>query len=166
MRWINAIRLCPAIPSLQHALPYPIHLSYPKTLHLTKPSVHITIREQLSISLLRDGGLNSFELKGDLDLRVTDAAQSKIRLLLAPTSHADLQFKQHPNVAKFAPGGGDKIIALKDATRSFPVGQGLGVLRWRMTSKDESAVPLNGEWAQSLKGQAVGECRSGTWSNE
>jgi hypothetical protein len=109
----------------------------------------VTIREQLSVSLLRDGGLNSFELKGDLDLRVNDAAQGKIRLALAPSTHADLQFKQHPNVAKFG-AAGEKVIALKDPSRSFPVGQGLGVLRWRMTAKDESAVPLTGEWGAGL----------------
>jgi len=92
--------------------------------------------------MLRDGGLESFELKGDLDLRVSDAALAKLRLTLAPKPYADLQFKQHPNVAKFS--GSEKIIGLKDASRSFPVGQGLGVLRWRMTSKDESNVPLSG----------------------
>ncbi|WWC59088.1 uncharacterized protein I303_101636 [Kwoniella dejecticola CBS 10117] len=105
-------------------------------------SIHVTIKEQLSLTLLRDGGLESFELKGDLDLRITDAAQSKIRLTLAPKdAYSELQFKQHPNVAKFS--GSEKVIGLKDPSRSFPVGQGLGVLRWRMTGKDESHVPLN-----------------------
>jgi hypothetical protein len=92
------------------------------------------------VSMSRDGGLDAFELKGDLDLRVTDPALAKLRLTLAKKDYADLQFKQHPNVAKFS--GPDKVIALKDPSRSFPVGQGLGVLRWRMTSKDESNVPL------------------------
>ena len=92
--------------------------------------------------MLRDGGVQSFELKGDLDLRITDAALTKLRLILAPKPYADLQFKQHPNVAKFS--GNEKVVALKDPSRSFPVGQGLGVLRWRMTSKDESNVPLSG----------------------
>ncbi|WWC87260.1 uncharacterized protein L201_002148 [Kwoniella dendrophila CBS 6074] len=105
-------------------------------------SIHVTIKEQLSLTLLRDGGLESFELKGDLDLRITDAAKSKIRLTLEPKdTYSDLQFKQHPNVAKFT--GSEKIIGLKDPSRSFPVGQGLGVLRWRLNSKDESNVPLN-----------------------
>lgn len=108
---------------------------------VAQESVHVTIKEQLSITLQRDGGLDAFELKGDLDLRVSEADKSKIKLTLANNDYSDLQFKQHPNVAKFA-GSGPKVIALKDASRSFPVGQGLGVLRWRMTSKDESRVPL------------------------
>ena len=93
------------------------------------------------MTLLRDGGIKSFELKGDLDLRITDPALAKIRLTLASNDYSELQFKQHPNVAKFS--GADKIIGLKDANRSFPVGQGLGVLRWRMNAKDESNVPLS-----------------------
>ena len=109
---------------------------------LADDSIHITTKEQLSVTMLRDGGVQSLELKGDLDLRITDASLAKLRLTLAPKDYTDLQFKQHPNVAKFS--GSEKIIALKDATRSFPVGQGLGVLRWRMTSKDESKVPLSG----------------------
>ena len=105
-------------------------------------SIHVTVKEQLAVTMMRDGGVQSFELKGDLDLRITDPALAKLRLTLAPKDYAELQFKQHPNVAKFS--GSEKVIALKDASRSFPVGQGLGVLRWRMTSKDEANVPLSG----------------------
>lgn len=104
----------------------------------------MTIKEQLSVTMLRDGGLQAFELKGDLDLRVSDADLAKIKLTLAPKDFGEVQFKQHPNVAKFS--GSEKVIALKDPSRSFPVGQGLGVLRWRLGSKDESNVPLTGEW--------------------
>lgn len=95
------------------------------------------------MTLLRDGGVQDFELKGDLNLHISDPALAKLRLTLAGKDYADLQFKQHPNVAKFT--GSEKVIALKDPSRSFPVGQGLGVLRWRMTSKDESNVPLSSE---------------------
>jgi hypothetical protein len=112
-------------------------------------SVHVAIKEQLSVTLLRDGGVQNFELKGDLNLLVSDASLSKLKLSLADKSYSDLQFKQHPNVAKFS-GSGEKVIALKDASRSFPVGQGLGVLRWRMTAKDESNVPLSSTYRPKL----------------
>ncbi|BEI88436.1 uncharacterized protein CcaverHIS019_0111540 [Cutaneotrichosporon cavernicola] len=104
-------------------------------------SVHVTIKEELSVTMHRDGGLENFELKGDLDLRISEADYAKLKLTLTPNDYSDLQFRQHPNVAKFAPKG-DKVIALKDASRSFPVGQGLKVLRWRLASKDESNVPI------------------------
>ena len=100
-----------------------------------------------------------------MNLLVSDASLSKLRLTLADKPYSDLQFKQHPNVAKF--GAGEKVIALKDPSRSFPVGQGLGVLRWRMTAKDESNVPLSSKLTdllhlpeaddQSLAGLNLGE---------
>ena len=83
-------------------------------------------------------------LKGEMLLQVSDAADAKIKLLLAPFESelaSELQFKQHPNVAKFGPSG-DRIIALKDPSKSFPVNMSLGVLKWRYDGKDESYVPL------------------------
>ncbi|EJD43169.1 hypothetical protein AURDEDRAFT_167853, partial [Auricularia subglabra TFB-10046 SS5] len=73
------------------------------------------------------------------------APLAKAKLVLAPlgaTGATALQFKQHPNVAKFATVG-DRAIALKDKSRSFPVGQPLGVLKWRYADKDEAVVPLS-----------------------
>lgn len=86
------------------------------------------------------------ELKGDMNLQVTDPDNAHLRITLAnPESEfggAGLQFKQHPNVAKFVPGQ-DKVIALKDSSRAFPVGQSLAVLKWRYAGTDESNVPLS-----------------------
>ncbi|KAH0825973.1 hypothetical protein J3R83DRAFT_7568 [Lanmaoa asiatica] len=108
-------------------------------------SVHVVIKESISVSLLREGGIKSMELKGDMNLQVADPSNAHIKLALAPFSTdfgSDLQFKQHPNVAKFAPNQ-EKIIALKDPSRAFPVGQALAVLKWRYTGQDESYVPLS-----------------------
>ena len=86
------------------------------------------------------------EVRGDMNLQVSDPSQAKIRLTLDPLSSdvnaGDLQFKQHPHVAKFAPTG-DRAVALKDASRAFPVRQSLAVLKWRYEGKDESLVPLS-----------------------
>lgn len=116
-------------------------------------SVHVTIREHVSATILRDGGLQSLELKGDLDLKISDPAYTKLKLALSPPSGPaadlgrDLQFQQHPNVAKFTSSNvDDRIIALKDPKRSFPVKQGLGVLRWRLSTKDEGMLPLSSEY--------------------
>ena len=113
-------------------------------------SVHIVIKEQISLSLLRDGGLQSFELKGDMNLQISDPASAHLKITLsqppADTFGAALQFKQHPNVAKFAPGAGPKVVALKDPGRAFPVGQSLAVLKWRYAGTDETNVPLSSEF--------------------
>lgn len=93
---------------------------------------------------MREGGLKSMELKGDMNLQITDATQAQIKIALAPPTTdfgSDLQFKQHPKVAKF---GSERIIALADTSRAFPIGQSIAVLRWRYTGKDESYVPLSG----------------------
>lgn len=108
--------------------------------------MHVGITEHLSLQLLRDGGLASFDLKGELELLVSDPALAKVKLaLIAPSSSAsfaaDIQFKNHPNVLRFAPSG-PRVVALKDAKRSFPVGQGLGVVKWKLGGTKESQVPL------------------------
>ena len=108
-------------------------------------SVHIIIKESLSLSLMRDGGVQSMELKGDMNLLINDPEQTHLRITLAQGSDfggSNLQFKQHPNVAKFAPGQA-RVVALKDPSKAFPVGQSLAVLKWRYAGTDESYVPLS-----------------------
>jgi coatomer subunit delta len=88
------------------------------------------------------------ELKGDMNLQVTDPAQAHLRITLASPStdfgSSNLQFKQHPHVAKFIPGQ-PRVVALKDSSRAFPVGQSLAVLKWRYAGTDESNVPLSSQ---------------------
>ncbi|KAI9445377.1 hypothetical protein H4582DRAFT_2117694 [Lactarius indigo] len=112
---------------------------------VTPESVHITTKENITLSLSREGGIESLELKGDMNLNVTDPSLSRIKLLLLPAPSVfgpELQFKQHPNVAKLAVNK-ERIIALKDSSRGFPVNQSLAVLKWRYTGKDESYIPLS-----------------------
>lgn len=108
------------------------------------------MREKLSLALNRDGGLDSLELKGDLDLRVASADASKVIVSL---SHSDafgndLQFKTHPRIDKKAWTDGQRV-QLRDLKQAFPVKQGLAVLKWRLTTKDESVVPLSSEFLKS-----------------
>jgi hypothetical protein len=85
------------------------------------------------------------ELKGDINLRVSDALNAQLKVTLAPPTDfggSALQYKQHPNVAKFAPNA-PRVVALKDPSKPFPVGQSLAVLKWRYAGTDESNVPLS-----------------------
>jgi len=116
-------------------------------------SIHVIVKEQISVTLMREGGLKSMELKGDMNLQITDASQAQIKLTLnTPTTDfgTDLQFKQHPKVAKF---GDERVIALADSTRGFPVGQPIAVLRWRYAGKDESYVPLSSKCRSRRSGK-------------
>lgn len=76
-------------------------------------------------------------------MSISDAQLARIKLgLTSPTSSAnDLVFKQHPNVGKLQ--ANERVIALKDANRAFPVGQPLSVLKWRYSGRDESLLPLS-----------------------
>lgn len=111
-------------------------------------SVHLVVREHLSLTLNRDGGVSSLSLKGDLDLRISDPAYATLMINLPPpSSYAkgnDLQFKTHPNVDKNAWASKGEV-RLKEGKKGFPVGQGLGVLKWRLTGTDESVVPISSE---------------------
>ncbi len=87
------------------------------------------------------------ELKGDMNLQISDADFSHIKILLSnpPTDFGGhhLQFKHHPNVLKFSPGQQERVVALKDSSRAFPLHQSIGVLKWRYAGTDESNVPLS-----------------------
>ena len=115
------------------------------TLNFCVESVHVSITETVSVDLMREGGINSLEIKGNMNLHVSDDALTRIRLSMASLPSgvgAEFQFKQHPNVVKFQ-AQRERVVALKDPARGFPVNQPLGVLKWRYSGKDETYVPLS-----------------------
>lgn len=115
-------------------------------------NVHLVLREKLSAELARDGGLapnsTGINVSGSLELKVAADSETKIWVTLnhgiskGAISAGDLQFKTHPNVDKKA-WADTRIIKLKDADRGFPTKQGLAVLKWRLTSKDETLIPIS-----------------------
>ncbi|KAI0714795.1 hypothetical protein C8Q76DRAFT_437508 [Earliella scabrosa] len=139
----------PGTPAVSHT-PEPAVPAAPKNERGSLPpvepeSVHIVVKEFLNLELMREGGLNNLELRGDMNLQISDPALGRVKLSLAPASATfgpELQFKQHPNVGKFV-ANRDRVVALKDPSRSFPVGQPLAVLKWRYAGKDETYVPLS-----------------------
>jgi len=112
---------------------------------VTHESVHISVKENVSLELMREGGVKSLEIRGDMNLLISDASQSRVRLALTPSTAnfvPDLQFKQHPYVVRFAPQA-ERVVALRDPSRVFPVNQSLTVLKWRYSGTDETHVPLS-----------------------
>ncbi|CDF38841.1 Coatomer subunit delta [Chondrus crispus] len=106
-------------------------------------AIHLATIEKLNLTVSRDGGIQNMEVKGDLMLRVTDSAKAGIRLQVS-TGGAEsngVQFRTHPNVDRtlFSTQG---LIGLKDPKRPFPTGNPLGVLRWRLVTKEEDKAPL------------------------
>jgi hypothetical protein len=108
-----------------------------------RDAIHVTIAETISAKLSREGSLNSLEVKGDLQLRISDETLTKVKLDLTANASHGAQFKTHPNVDRplFT---SSKAIQMSNTSRGFPVNNSVGVLRWRATPKadDTSAVPI------------------------
>lgn len=104
--------------------------------------IHVLIAEQMSTKLSREGALKSFEVKGDLQLKISDPALTKLSLsLVANDGPLKAQFRTHPNVDKnlFT---SSKTIQLKDTSKKFPTNTSIGVLRWRATAPADTADVL------------------------
>lgn len=107
----------------------------------------ILIRETVNAEITRDGTISSSELKGVLELRVSDRSLAHATLALdekVDVKDRALQFKTHPNIDKNS-FLSSKVIGLRDKDKAFPSNdQSLGVLRWRKvgSSDDKSLVPL------------------------
>eukprot|EP00183_Erythrolobus_madagascarensis_P000348 CAMPEP_0185847730 /NCGR_PEP_ID=MMETSP1354-20130828/2891_1 /TAXON_ID=708628 /ORGANISM="Erythrolobus madagascarensis, Strain CCMP3276" /LENGTH=588 /DNA_ID=CAMNT_0028548059 /DNA_START=197 /DNA_END=1963 /DNA_ORIENTATION=- len=110
---------------------------------ISTESVHLSTVEKISAVLNRDGGdVENIELKGDLMLRVSDAAFGAIRISVAmANASSEFQIRTHPNIDK-ALFTSSNVLGLKDPSRPFPVGNPLGILRWRVQSKEEKMLPL------------------------
>jgi hypothetical protein len=112
-----------------------------ESLTADREPIHVTIAETISASLTREGALKSFEVKGDLQLRITDPAFTKLRLGLRANPTQGAQFRTHPNVDK-ALFTSTSAIQLKDTTKRFPANNAIGVLRWRVASSADNAEIL------------------------
>jgi hypothetical protein len=110
---------------------------------LDRDAIHVTIAETINAKLSREGSVNSMEVKGDLQLRISDQTLTKVKLdLVANPSHG-VQFRTHPNVDRGL-FNSSKAVQMSNTTKGFPVNNSVGVLRWRATPKadDTSAVPI------------------------
>lgn len=104
--------------------------------------VNVLIAESISAKLSREGTLKSFEVKGDLKLRISDPSFAKIVLSLrAQEGPLKAQFKTHPNVDKSA-FTSSRTIQLKDKTKPFPPNNSIAVLRWNARASPDSTDVL------------------------
>eukprot|EP00540_Astrosyne_radiata_P014715 CAMPEP_0116854974 /NCGR_PEP_ID=MMETSP0418-20121206/18970_1 /TAXON_ID=1158023 /ORGANISM="Astrosyne radiata, Strain 13vi08-1A" /LENGTH=196 /DNA_ID=CAMNT_0004487955 /DNA_START=18 /DNA_END=605 /DNA_ORIENTATION=+ len=91
----------------------------------------------------RDGGFGSMEVRGVLSVKCADEAATSalVRCTRSGADH-DFQFQTHPKMDK-ALWASDYALATKVRKAGLPLGgQGVKVLRWKYTAKDESTVPL------------------------
>ncbi|BAT90957.1 hypothetical protein VIGAN_06225600 [Vigna angularis var. angularis] len=108
--------------------------------------ITLTVEEKLNATLKRDGGIGNFDVQGTMSLQIRSKEDGHIQVQVQTGENQAIIFKTHPNMNKelFA---NENILGLKDPNRPFPTGQtggseGVGLLKWRMQSTDESMVPL------------------------
>ena len=56
-------------------------------------SVHFAIMEKISLQANRDGGLENLEVKGDLELTISDPNLTKIKVVVRAEDDGTVQFK-------------------------------------------------------------------------
>ncbi|XP_058109186.1 coatomer subunit delta-like [Magnolia sinica] len=108
--------------------------------------ITLTTEERLNVTLKRDGGVSNFDVQGTLLLQILNQEDGLIQVQIETGSNSSVLFKTHPNINKEL-FSSENILGLKDPNRPFPTGQtgdaaGVGLLKWRMQSMDESLVPL------------------------
>ncbi|KAL2920902.1 Coatomer subunit delta, partial [Bienertia sinuspersici] len=106
--------------------------------------VTLTVEEKLNVTLNKDGGLAKFDVQGTLSLQILEEKDAYLHVQVDSRKNPSILFKTHPNINKEL-FSNENILGLKDPNRPFPTGQsgdGVGLLKWRMQSMDESAVPL------------------------
>ena len=106
-----------------------------------RDAIHATVAESISAKISRDGILKSFNVKGDLQLRISDSSLTKVKLDLVANPSHNAQFKTHPNVDK-AQFNSSKVIQLKDTSKGFPANNSVGVLRWSAAAPADTAGVL------------------------
>ncbi|GLT98838.1 hypothetical protein SLE2022_163160 [Rubroshorea leprosula] len=108
--------------------------------------ITLTVEEKLNVTLKRDGGISNFDVQGTLSLQILNQDDGLIQVQIESGGNPGILFKTHPNMNKEL-FSSENILGLKDPNRPFPTGPGgdaagVGLLRWRMQSADESMVPL------------------------
>jgi hypothetical protein len=108
--------------------------------------VHITIAEAISAKVSRDGSIDSFEVNGELQLRITDASLTQVKLNLAVGDNRGARLMVHPKVDKTL-FKNQNVIQIAQAGQGFPANQSIQVMRWKLAPKasdiDDAPITFN-----------------------
>lgn len=111
-----------------------------------REAVHVTFAESINARISREGTQESFEVNGSLQLRISDASMTQLKLqLLTDSTGVGAQYTTHPKVDR-AVFQQSKTIQLRDTSKGFPSkGAALEVLRWKHSAKagSEGDLPLS-----------------------
>jgi hypothetical protein len=92
--------------------------------------IHVILAETITARISREGTLEAMEVKGDLQLRITEPTLTQVKLNLHAPNRDGVQFNTHPKVDKPL-FNSTKVVQLREGGRGFPANQSIGVMRWR-----------------------------------
>jgi len=126
--------------------------------------ISVTIAEQISAELAHDGNMKSFEVKGNLMLRITDPSLTKLKLDIRADASSGAQFRTHPSVDKPA-FTNQQVLQLKDTSKGFPVNNQAALLRWHQASGEApisftiwvNQGPRNGRYSVTVEYELANE---------
>jgi hypothetical protein len=104
--------------------------------------VMIVLEEKVSALLNREGALESLEIKGAMQLTATEDDACKCKVVMAGSKNPLFAFQTHPKVDKKTYES-QNLLVLKDASKGFPKSKSVGVLRWSVSTQDDSQVPIS-----------------------
>ena len=116
------------VPATTATIPARVSLSH------DREPIHVTVNEAITAKLSREGSLERFEVKGDLQLRITDSSLTQVKLNLALGDIRGATLTSHPKMDKnlFRT---QKVIQVAESGKGFPANQSIGVMRWKLTPK-------------------------------
>ena len=103
--------------------------------------VHIRLEEKITAIITKDGDVEKFATAGFVHLHCNEEDSSKVRIKMINNDTSGANLQCHPNIDKkvFLSTG---VIGLKNKEKPFPVGQDVGVLKWRYQKNEEEALPI------------------------
>lgn len=106
--------------------------------------IQVSCSETTTAKANRDGGLETMDVQGQLNLYISDSSMSRIQLSLHANDSDGTQFKTHPNVDRNL-FKDHHTIGFRDPSRPFPLNQQMCILRWRLQAKPDSrTLPISG----------------------
>ncbi|KAL3929545.1 MAG: hypothetical protein SGBAC_012163 [Bacillariaceae sp.] len=102
----------------------------------------LILEEKISVNMNREGGVESCEVKGILNLTAnTDAGAAAVIAVNKTQLPSSFNYATHPKVDKkiYEQKG---VLALKGG-KAFPVARSVGVLRWSYNNEDAAPISIN-----------------------
>lgn len=121
------------VPAQQAA---PVQPSVPARTSTSGDGISVIIAEAITAKLSREGAVESFEVKGDLQLRISDSSLTQVKLNLATGDTRGAQLNAHPKVDKAA-FKNNGVVQLTDTSKGFPANNCIQVVRWRLAAKPD-----------------------------